>query len=354
MEKHEKYMHRCLELAAKALGHTYPNPLVGSVIVYKDKIIGEGYHAKAGENHAEINAIESVKDKSLLRKSTLYVNLEPCSHYGKTPPCAKKIADLKIPRVVIGTIDTTDKVSGKGIKILRDAGIQVSVGILNNKSRELNKRFFTFHEKKRPYIILKWAQTLDGFIAPLREEQTTSAPIWITDENERTLVHKWRAEEQAILVGKNTAFIDNPELTVRTWFGKNPIRIILDRNLSLHRNLNIFDGTVKTIIFNHIKEEKINDSLSFVKINNNSNELKQIFLYLYNQNIQSVIIEGGAKIIQNFYDNNLWDEARIFVGNKFFNSGKNLTNIFFPDNLCQKKFLNSNLFILRNEQNTAF
>lgn len=349
MQEHEKYMHRCLQLASKGIGNTYPNPLVGSVIVFENKIIGEGFHQKAGENHAEINAINSVKDKSLLSKSTLYVNLEPCSHFGKTPPCAVKIVELKIPKVVIGTIDTTDKVAGKGIEIMRNAGIEVIVDVLKNEARKINKRFFTFHEQKRPYIILKWAQTTDGFIDPIRKQGTPIAPFWISGELEKTLVHKWRTEEQTILVGKNTAIIDNPELTARNFFGKNPTRILIDRNLSTTKDLIIFNNKSNTIIFNYLKEEKI-DNLVFVKIDKKLNEFDQIFFYFYSHNLQSVIIEGGAKILQSFYDNNYWDEARIFIGNKFFNTGVRAPKIDYSKLVSLNKFKTSTLYFIENHK----
>ena len=245
---HEKFMQRCIDLARLGAGNTAPNPMVGSVIVYDGKIIGEGYHRRNGEAHAEVNAINSVNDKSLLRHASLYVNLEPCAHYGKTPPCANLIASIGIPNVIIGSVDSAAHVSGKGIQILKDAGCEVTTGVLESESRELNKRFFTFHEKKRPYIILKWAQTKDGFIDILRNNNCSVEPTWITNEYAKTLVHKWRSEEQAILIGTNTALADNPSLTTRLWKGKNPIRIVFDRNLRLPQGLRVFDDKAKTII----------------------------------------------------------------------------------------------------------
>jgi len=315
----EKYIKRCIELAKLGLGNTYPNPLVGSVIVYKGEIIGEGYHKKCGEAHAEVNAVNSVKDKSLLKHSTIYVNLEPCSHIGRTPACSTMIIANKIPKVVIGSIDTFSKVSGKGIEMLKKAGIDVTVGVLNNECRKLNKRFFTFHEKKRPYIILKWAQTKDGFIDIIRTNKKQQGE-WITNELSRALVHKWRAEESAIMVGTDTANMDNPSLNIREWSGKNPIRITIDRNLRLPKNLNILDDTIKTIIYNEKKNSKYKNT-EYIKINFNDNILWEILEDLHSRDIQSIIIEGGEKLLNSFIEQNLWDEARIFTGNKYFKNG---------------------------------
>lgn len=314
-------MLRCVELAKNALGNTYPNPIVGSVIVFNNKIIGEGYHTKAGEPHAEVNAINSVKDKSLLSKSTIYVSLEPCSHYGKTPPCAELIAEKKIPNVVIGTIDTTAKVSGKGIKILENAGCKVIVGVLEKECRELNKRFFTFHEKKRPYVILKWAQTLDNLIDLERTPDMPIQPNWITDETCRTIVHKWRSEEQAIMVGTNTVAKDNPKLDVRNWSGEDPVRVLIDRNLRLPLSSNIYDNSIPTICFTEKEIPFIKEKVHFIKINFNKEILAQILIELHKLNIQSIIIEGGAMLLNSFIKEKMWDEARIFYGNKFFGKG---------------------------------
>ena len=244
----EKFMLRCHDLARLGIARTAPNPMVGCVIVLDEKIIGEGYHRKCGEAHAEVNAINSVSNHELLKKSTLYVSLEPCSHYGKTPPCTDLIISKKIPRVVIGCVDSFSEVSGRGIKKLKQAGCDVIVGVLENESRELNKRFFTFNEKKRPYIILKWAQTLDGFIDIIRTDENQIAPTWISNEHSRMLVHKWRSHEDAIMVGTNTAEKDNPSLNVRDWDGKNPLRVVLDRQLRLNEKLNLFNNKIQTII----------------------------------------------------------------------------------------------------------
>ena len=248
MQNHDYFMQKCLDLAAKAFPNNIPNPMVGCIIIYDNKIIGKGYHKKFGEKHAEVNAIESIKNKKLLLKSTLYVNLEPCSHFGKTPPCVNMIIKYKIPNVVIGCVDSNSKVSGQGIQKLKDAGINVTLGILEEKSRDLNKRFFTFHEKKRPYIILKWAKSKDGMIAPKNQNSS----FWMTSKESKKLVHKWRSEEQAILVGKNTVIKDDPQLTVRELKGDNPVRIIIDKKLQISQDKKIFNKDASTIIFNEI------------------------------------------------------------------------------------------------------
>jgi len=315
MQNEEFFMQRCIELASKTMGCASPNPMVGSVIVYNNKIIGEGYHEKYGSHHAEVNAINSVKDKSLLSKSTLYVNLEPCAHFGKTPPCSDLIIQNKIPEVVIGCVDTFSEVSGKGIERMRSVGIDVKVGVLENESRELNKRFFTFHEKKRPYIILKWAESKDRFIAPKNQTK----PFWMTSSESKKLAHKWRAEEDAILVGRITAEKDNPSLTVREVEGINPIRIVIDKDLKLSADFNLFNNDAKTIVFNQLKSEE-NNSNNYIKINFH-NLTKNILQELHKQNIQSIIIEGGTKTLQSFIDKNLWDEARIFTTKKTLTEG---------------------------------
>ncbi len=333
MKIHEKYIKRCIELAKNGLGTTYPNPLVGSVVVYNDKIIGEGWHKKAGEPHAEVNAINSVKDKSLLSKATLYVSLEPCSHFGKTPPCSDLILKKNIPNIFIGTMDPFAKVSGNGIKKLVEAGKNVTVGILENECNELNKRFFTFHNKKRPYIILKWAESPDGFIAPLTKEK--KEPVWITNEYSRQLVHKWRSEEQAIVVGTNTVIDDNPSLTTRDWCGNNPIRIVLDQNNKISKENHIFDNQAKTIL------------LSRTEIDYSKKIGVQIADYLFNNNIQSVIIEGGRQTLQTFIDESIWDEARIFKGKKPFIEGIRAPLIKCK-NVKQQQILEDELLIFFN------
>ncbi|KFC59433.1 diaminohydroxyphosphoribosylaminopyrimidine deaminase [Flavobacterium gilvum] len=306
-------------MAKNGLGATYPNPLVGSVIVYEDKIIGEGWHQKAGEPHAEVNTVNSVKDKSLLKKSTIYVSLEPCSHFGKTPPCCDLIIKNGIPNVVIGTVDPNIMVAGNGIKKLIEAGIHVTVGILEDECNELNKRFFTFHQKKRPYILLKWAQSQDGFIAPL--EKSEKKPVWITNSHSRQLVHKWRTEEQSILVGTQTVIDDNPKLNARDWYGNNPIRLVLDQYNRIPKENAVLDNQTKTIVFTNSKTAISEESTTFEVINFEQNIAGQIADLLYKHNIQSVIIEGGLQTLQTFIDANLWDEARIFTGKAFLGNG---------------------------------
>jgi len=316
---HEKYINRCIKLAKNGLGTTFPNPLVGCVIVYEDKIIGEGWHKKAGEPHAEVNAINSVKDKSLLSKSTLYVSLEPCSHFGKTPPCCDSIITHKIPNVVVGTIDPNSKVAGSGIKRLQENHVNVTVGVLEKECNELNKRFFTFHTKKRPYIILKWAESLEGYIAPISKEKLE--PSWISNPFSRQLVHKWRTEEQAILVGTKTVLDDNPRLNSRDWKGNNPTRIIIDKSGKINDNYFVKDKSIKTIIIT--EQENLTSSENGIYENGifDNNLPSSICNVLFNNNIQSVIIEGGRTTIQSFIDSNFWDEARVFIGNLHLNNG---------------------------------
>lgn len=345
-------MRRCLELAKNGLGTTYPNPMVGSVIVSNGKIIGEGWHKKSGEPHAEVNAVNAVKDKSLLKSSTIYVSLEPCSHFGKTPPCCDLIIENKIPNVVVGTVDSNVKVAGNGIKKLIEAGAKVTVGVLENECKELNKRFFTFHEKKRPYVILKWAETPDGFIAPLilrqaQDDIKNRKPVWITNQYSRQLVHKWRSEEQAILVGTQTAIDDNPTLNVRNWTGKNPVRIVLDQNNRIPKNSHVFDNQLKTIVLSAVPKTINEENTIFEKINFKQNLAEQILNVLYKHQIQSVIIEGGAQTLQTFIDKNLWDEARVFIGIQNFESGIKAP-IFALNNMEKQIIYNDKLLISRN------
>lgn len=318
----EKYMQHCLTLAKKGLRNVAPNPMVGCVIVYKNEVIGKGYHQKYGKAHAEVNAINAVKNKALLIKSTLYVNLEPCAHFGKTPPCSDLIIKHQIPKVVIGCIDSFSQVAGKGVQKMRNAGIEVIVGVLAKESLALNKRFFTFHNKKRPYIILKWAATKDGFIDVARNNKAYNNKVdnWITSSESKKLVHQWRSEEQAILIGTNTALNDNPALTVRLIKGKNPLRLVLDLNLRLPKQLQVFDKTTPTLIFN-TKKNEISTNLSFIKVNSNQDLITQILNELYHREIQSVIVEGGTQLLNTFITQNLWDEARVFTGNKKFTQG---------------------------------
>lgn len=307
-------MMRALELAKLGLGEVSPNPMVGCVIVHEDKIIGEGRHEKYGEAHAEVNAIGQVKNKQLLKNATAYVTLEPCSHTGKTPPCADLLIAHQLKRVVIANQDTFPLVDGGGIKKLKDADVEVEVGVLSTKGRDLNKRFFTRVEQKRPYIILKWAQTSDGFIA--RENYDSK---WISGESSRKLVHKWRAEEDAIWVGTNTAKYDNPKLNVRDWEGSDPIRIVIDKNLSLDDNLNLFDQEIPTVCYN-LKRNGKEDNLEWVKVSEEK-LIDDIFFDLRQRGIQSVLVEGGAFLLQSLIDHDYWDEARVFTGKDKFEKG---------------------------------
>jgi len=325
---HEKYIKRCIQLAKNGFGSTYPNPMVGSVIVLNDVIIGEGWHKKAGEPHAEVNAINSVKDKSMLKQAIIYVSLEPCSHFGKTPPCSNLIVENNIKKVVVGIVDSNSKVNGEGVKYLQDNGCEVIVGVLEEDCYNLNKRFFTFHNKKRPFIILKWAETKDGFIDKLRNENSDNSPNWISNIYSQQLVHKMRAEEQAILVGTNTALNDNPVLNVRNWSGDNPIRIAIDRTAKVPSTYNLMSDGIKTIVFSEVKHiiDCYGDVI-FERIDFNKNVPQQICDVLYKYEIQSVIIEGGKQTTQSFIDANLWDEAFVFIGNAVFNEGLKAPNL---------------------------
>ncbi|WP_436514913.1 bifunctional diaminohydroxyphosphoribosylaminopyrimidine deaminase/5-amino-6-(5-phosphoribosylamino)uracil reductase RibD [Ekhidna sp. To15] len=307
------YMKRALELAALGRGHVSPNPMVGCVIVHQDKIVGEGYHQKYGEAHAEVNAIKDVKDQSILPACTAYVTLEPCAHHGKTPPCADLLIEKKLKRVVIACRDPFDQVDGKGMEKLKNAGIEVSLGVLQDEAEHLNRRFFTSIKNQRPYVILKWAQTLDGFVA--RENYDSK---WISNSSSRQLVHKWRTEEDAILVGKNTAHYDNPTLTAREWSGRNPTRILLDSNLEIKKTSNLFNEDAPTLVLNSLKEEK-KKNIEWIKteMNNPWSVLRK----LHEQNIQSVIIEGGSQVLNSFINENCWDEARVFITDEAFLSG---------------------------------
>jgi diaminohydroxyphosphoribosylaminopyrimidine deaminase/5-amino-6-(5-phosphoribosylamino)uracil reductase len=344
---HEKYIKRCIELAQNGFGTTYPNPMVGSVIVYDGQIIGEGWHKKAGEPHAEVNAIRSVKDQSLLKKATIYVSLEPCSHFGKTPPCCDLIITHQIPNVVVGTVDPNEKVAGNGIKKLLAAGANVTVGVLDEQCNELNKRFFTFHQKKRPYIILKWAESQDSFLAPKKEAKHDRTPIWITNQYSRQLVHKWRTEEQALLVGTQTVIDDNPKLNARDWKGNNPVRIVLDQNNRISKDSFIFDNSVKTIVFTKSEINISTENTIFEVIDYNQNIIPQILAVLYHHQIQSIIIEGGLQTLQSFIDQNIWDEARIFIGKSSFEKGTKAP-ILLKKNATKTYLKTDELIHLRN------
>lgn len=337
----EKYMQRCLQLATIGGGYTAPNPMVGAVLVIDDKIIGEGYHRKYGEPHAEPNAINSVQDKSLLKSATLYVNLEPCSHYGKTPPCANLIVKCGIPRVVIGTLDPNPKVSGRGVKILQAAGIEVTVGILQDACNELNKRFFIFQREKRPYILLKWAQTKDGFIDKIRNS-SGEKPLVVSNELTRQLTHKMRAENQAILVSTNTVVLDNPSLTVRYWSGKNPIRIALDRQGRIPENYHLLDGQHPTIILTEHEKPNVKN-LRYINIKFDENFLDMLLKVLFENLIHSVLVEGGSKLLNSFIEKGYWDEAHVEVSEQEIGEGVSAPVIQqIPDSIQQIN--NHNIF----------
>jgi len=314
------YMNRCLELAGRAEGYTSPNPMVGAVVVHNGKIIGEGFHLRAGEPHAEVNAINSVTDKKLLTNSTLYVNLEPCSHYGRTPPCADLIISCSIPRVVVGTMDTSTNVAGRGIEKMRQAGVEVMTGIEELKCRELNKRFFTWNERKRPYIILKWARSADGFIDFVRKDGDTAGPHWITGMAERVLVHRWRAAEDAILAGGATVRLDNPALDVRYWEGRNPVRIIVSRSGEIDRKAKIFTPTAEVLLFTRNPEVTF-PGVKVIVMSDEEDTVAAVLRNLFDLGIQSLFVEGGSQIIKAFVASGIWDEARRFTGRERFGAG---------------------------------
>jgi len=300
-------MHRCIELAKLGAGSVAPNPMVGAVLVYNNRIIGEGYHMQYGKAHAEVNCINAVleADKELVPKSVMYVSLEPCAHFGKTPPCADLIIAKKIPRVVIGCRDPFKEVDGKGIEKLLAAGIEVIQPVMEEACKALNKRFFTFHTQHRPYIILKWAQTVNGIIG-----NDDHSRLLISNAFTNRLVHKWRSEEAAILVGTNTALFDDPSLTTRLWKGNNPVRLVLDMDLRLPSSLQLFDGSVRTIVFNKLKHEE-NKNLFYYQVTKELSIVHQVCNALYQLDIQSVLVEGGTRLLQSFIDENMFDEARI-------------------------------------------
>lgn len=303
----EKYMRRCIQLAQNALCNAAPNPMVGAVIVCDGKIIGEGYHIRCGETHAEVNAIRSVKDQSLLHRSTIYVSLEPCSHYGKTPPCADLIIEKQIPRIVIGCQDPFGKVAGRGIQKLQDAGREVIVGVLEKECRDLIRRFITFHTLRRPYITLKWAESADRYIDSHRE---SGNPVILSNSLTSMLVHKRRAENSAIMVGTNTARLDNPSLTVRHWYGPSPVRVVLDRKQVLPHSLHLFDGNIPTLVFTE-KAHSPQFNLEYIPIDYQQSILPSIMENLYARDLQTLLVEGGSTLLQSFIDADLWDE--IFI-----------------------------------------
>jgi len=339
-------MQRCLDLALSGLGHVAPNPIVGAVLVYENRIIGEGYHQQYGGPHAEVNCINSVsaEDEALISKSTLYVSLEPCVHFGKTPPCTDLIIKKNIPEVVIGCRDSYDEVNGKGIEKLRVNGVNVITGLMEKESIDLNRRFFTFHQHHRPYIILKWAQSSDGRISAGNDERTL-----ISNEYSNRLVHQWRTEEDAILVGTHTALLDDPALTARLWPGKNPLRLVIDTGLKLPLSLRLFDGTVKTIVFNLQKQEEA-EMITYYKLDAGFPVIPQILSALYKLQVQSVLVEGGAKLLQSFIDAELWDEARV-IGNAQLTIGKGVNAPVLANNtLIQTREIETDIFHIYHHQ----
>ena len=316
----EKYMYRCIQLARNGEGFVAPSPMVGSVIVYDNRIIGEGFHRRYGEAHAEVNAIASVKDQNLLKHATMYVNLEPCSHYGKTPPCAELIIKKEIPEVVIACEDPFPEVSGQGIEMMRAAGIEVNVGILRDDCENLNKRFFTFFQKKRPYIILKWAQSTDGFLDRNRDPGSHEKPVRLSDDFTQLIVHKMRAQESAIMIGTRTALSDNPSLNVRLWNGKNPLRLVVDRDLKIPQSFSLLDGSIPTLIYT-AKKMPDKHNLIYRKIEFDRDILPQIMSDLYERKIQSLLVEGGGKLLNSFIQSGLWDEANIETASVLLGSG---------------------------------
>lgn len=316
-ERDELYMQRAIELADRAGGYNAPNPRVGAVIVYQGEIIGEGYHERCGEGHAEVNAVASVssKNQALLSESTIYVTLEPCFHYGKTPPCVELILKHKIPRVVIACKDPFEKVAGQSIEKLKKAGVEVLVGVLEKEASWVVRRFFTTVQKKRPYVLLKFAQSKDGFMGDPSKEISISNPL------SKRFVHKWRSEETAIMVGTNTALVDNPKLNNRLYFGRTPLRLVLDRTLRLPNNLHLLDDSIETWVFTAKKENSTIKNVRYVQVEFDENLLESILAYLYEQKIQSVLVEGGGQLLQGFLDANLWDEAKVLCSNTILKEG---------------------------------
>ena len=349
---HELYMRRCLELAANGLRDAMPNPSVGAVLVHNNRIIGEGYTSAYGGPHGEVNCVNSVRteDRHLIREATLYVSLEPCSHYGKTPPCCDLIIQQQIPTIVIGTTDSHEKVAGNGIRKLREDGKNVIVGILEKECRVFNKRFFTFHEKKRPYIILKWAESADGFLSPKTKD--SNKPVWITNPYSRQLVHKWRSEEMGILAGTQTVIDDNPQLDARDWTGTNPVRVILDRTNRISNEYAVKNGKVKTIVLTEVKGLADSENLIYETTVFDDNLAQAVCDILYKHNLQSVIVEGGLKTLQTFIDINLWDEARVFKGSITFGEGTKAPTLM-GEIIERQIILSDELLIYRNKVSNA-
>lgn len=344
----EKFMRRCLQLAQKGEGFAKPNPMVGAVIVHNGKVIGEGFHRQFGEAHAEENAIRSVKNPALLSSSTMYVSLEPCAHYGKTPPCAELIIENKIPKVVIAVSDPNPKVSGKGIKMMRNAGIDVTVGILSKEAEELNRFFFVNQLYNRPYVILKWAQSADGFIDHKRLSAEEKAPAQISNELTHSIVHKFRTKVQGIMVGTNTALLDNPKLNARKWFGNNPTRIVIDKDAKIPSNAEIFNDDANVIVFTQSDYPIKKNNIKPIAIDFSEDTNRQILKYLYAEKIYSVIVEGGAHLLSSFIEKKLWDEAYVEISKKKLISGVKAPEISMV-NAIIKKYLDSSQHYLKNK-----
>ncbi|TWJ17880.1 diaminohydroxyphosphoribosylaminopyrimidine deaminase [Bacteroides zoogleoformans] len=317
MEEEYKYMRRCIQLAQNGRCNAAPNPMVGAVIVCDRQIIGEGYHIRCGEAHAEVNAIRSVKDPSLLKRSTIYVSLEPCSHYGKTPPCADLIIEKQIPRIVIGCIDPFSEVAGRGIRKLKDAGREVIVGVMEEECRQLIRRFITFHTLHRPYITLKWAESADGYLDMQRKD---GCPVMLSSPLTSMLVHKKRTEHSAIMVGTRTARLDNPGLTVRHWYGRSPVRVVIDRSAALSPALQLFDGNTPTLVFTE-KPHEAALNVEYIPIDYSQDTLPQMMHALYERRLQSLLVEGGSMLLQSFIDAGLWDEAFVETAPVLLHSG---------------------------------
>ena len=346
MTKDEKYIARCIQLASNGLCNAAPNPMVGAVVVHNDVIIGEGYHVRCGEAHAEVNAIRSVKNKALLKESTIYVSLEPCSHYGKTPPCADLIIKEGIPRVVVGCLDPFSLVAGRGIEKLRNAGIDVTVGVLEKDCQQLIRRFVTFNTLHRPFITLKWAESADGFIDLNRTE---GSPYIFSSPLSGMLTHKRRSEHSAILVGRRTALLDNPSLTTRNWFGKNPVRLVIDKDLTLPKSLALFNGEVETIVFTRKNETSSLPQTTYVTLDFEQAILPQIMEELYNRKLQSLMVEGGSILLQSFIDAGLWDEAYIEKSDALLKEGVKAPCFPKKHHVCTEKRMGKEFKYLKNQ-----
>ena len=344
----EKYMWRCLQLAKKGRATTKNNPMVGSVIVHNNKIIGEGYHRKMGEAHAEVNAIDSVRDHSLLKEATIYVSLEPCSHYGKTPPCAALIASKGVRRVVVAVKDPNEKVAGRGIKMLKDAGAEVTVGVLEAEAKELNRSFFVNQTEKRPFVILKWAQTKDGFIDNERGSRDLP-PLKLSNSITQCIVHKLRSQSMGIMVGTNTAIKDNPTLNTRKWFGDNPVRIVLDRRGKLPADSNLFNDCAPTVVFTELSVYPIiTNNVTSIQISFDDNMVAQMLHKLYELNIATLIVEGGSMLISSFVEKEAWDEAFIEVANIEIGCGIRAP-LVGGSRMNAKKYIDSLHYHIKNE-----